>query len=418
MKFYSRKQMIIAIIVAVLLSFFLGASLKDQIQKLGSASDKAETQTENQMRSPEATLSADNESFTLETNHNYTRNVENLPNLGQGERENIDVYEKVNESVVNITTETIAYNWFLEAVPREGGSGSGSIIDKRGYVLTNNHVVRNAYKVYITLSSGSEFEGKVIGVDPENDLAVIQFDPKDEVLITIPFGSSDSLKVGRKVLAIGNPFGLNRTMTTGIISSMGRSVKSDNGLIIRDLIQTDASINPGNSGGPLLNSRGEMIGINTMIYSPSGGSVGIGFAVPIDTAKRIISDLIKFGKVLRGWIDIDPVQLFPALVRYADLPVSRGILVSRTIPGGNAEKAGIRGGSRNRVVRSRRNVIYLGGDIIVAVDGEKIETLADLYIALEDNKPGDRIQVSLYRGRKKIKLELTLSERPDNFQWE
>ncbi len=167
---------------------------------------------------------------------------------------------------------------------------------------------------------------------------------------------------------------------------------------MRDMIQTDASINPGNSGGPLINSRGQMIGINTMIYSPSGGSVGIGFAVPVDTARRVVPDLIEFGTVRRGWIDIVPVQIFPALVRYANLPVEQGVLVSRVIPGGSAERAGIRGGSERNAVRYGRTVIYLGGDIIVEVDGMKISSLSDLYSALEDNKPGESIGVTYLRG--------------------
>jgi S1-C subfamily serine protease len=182
-------------------------------------------------------------------------------------------------------------------------------------------------------------------------------------------------------------------------------------MVIKEMIQTDASINPGNSGGPLLNSRGEMIGINTMIYSPSGGSVGIGFAVPVDTARRVIPDLIKYGSVKRGWIDIVPVQLFPQLVRYADLPVSQGVLVSEVTPGSNADKAGIQGGSQRRAVRAGRNVIYLGGDIIVEVAGMPVNSLADLYSALEAKKPGEKVQVKVMRGRSEKTLEVTLSER-------
>jgi S1-C subfamily serine protease len=201
-------------------------------------------------------------------------------------------------------------------------------------VLTNYHVVENAVKVNLTLADESNFEGVVVGYDRENDLAVIKFDPQGKELVTIPFGDSAGLRVGQKVLAIGNPFGLERTLTTGIVSALGRPVRTDGGLVIQEMIQTDSSINPGNSGGPLLNSRGQMIGVNTMIYSPSGGSVGIGFAVPVNTARRIVPDLIEFGFVKRGWIDVVPVQLFPSLVRYAKLPVEEGLLVSRVISGG------------------------------------------------------------------------------------
>jgi S1-C subfamily serine protease len=328
----------------------------------------------------------------------------------EDERENIAVYERFNEGVVNITTETMAINWFLEPVPQDGGSGSGSIIDTRGYVLTNNHVIENAYKVYVTLSDGSQVEGTVVGADPENDLAVLQIQsPQGAELRTIPFGDSTGLRVGQKVLAIGNPFALERTLTVGIVSGLGRPIRTSQRNIIRDMIQTDASINPGNSGGPLLDTQGRMIGINTMIYSPSGGSVGIGFAVPVNTAKRVVSELIQFGRVRRGWIDASMVQLFPALVQYGKLPIRSGLLVSRLKAGGSAEQAGLRGGAEP--VRYGNSVIYLGGDIITSVDGMTVETLADLYSALEDNKPGEEVDVQVNRSGRSLSLQVTLTER-------
>jgi len=335
----------------------------------------------------------------------------------QDERENIDVYERLNAGVVNITTEVVAINWFLEPMPKEGGSGSGSIIDQRGYVLTNNHVIKDAYKVYINLADGTRIEGKVIGADSENDLAIVKFDPpKGMALTIIPFGESSNLKVGQKVLAIGNPFGLERTLTRGIVSGLGRPVQEDTQTIIRDMIQTDASINPGNSGGPLLNARGEIIGVNTMIYSPSGGSVGVGFAVPVNTAKRIVPDLIKYGMVKRGWIDAEYVQLFPALIEYmkekgSALPIEKGLLVSSARKGGNADRSGMRGGSTS--VRYYQSVFNVGGDIIVSVDGMPVSSLADLYSALEDNKPGDSVKVEYYRGSKKMSVTLALSDRAE-----
>jgi len=296
-------------------------------------------------------------------------------------------------------------------VPRKGSSGSGSIFDERGYILTNNHVVENAYKVNITLADGELFEGEVVGADPENDLAVIHFDPGSHPLVTISFGNSDSLKVGQKVLAIGNPFAFERTLTTGIISGLGRPLKNDKGIIIRNLIQTDASINPGNSGGPLLNSNGELIGVNTMIYTPSGGSVGIGFAVPAATARRVVPDLMEFGFVQRGWIDIDPVPIFPSLVRYAKLPVNQGILVSRVKPNGNAAAAGLKGGSPDRIVRSGDSIIYLGGDIIVGIDDEPVASIEDFYAALEQSRPGDVIRVKVIRNRREHILNIALDGR-------
>ncbi len=342
-----------------------------------------------------------------------------LPEYTTDELENIDVYQRLNEGVVNITTEIVAINWFYEPVPQEGGSGSGSIIDSRGYVLTNNHVVKDATKIYVNLADGGRYLAQVVGVDPENDLAVIKFDPPKNVHLTvIPFGDSSRLKVGQKVLAIGNPFGLERTLTQGIVSGIGRPVteSSDSGtsVLIRDMIQTDASINPGNSGGPLLDAHGEMIGVNTMIYSPSGGSVGIGFAVPVDTAKRVVPDLIRMGKVRRGWIQVDSVQLFPELIDFMKqngyaVPVSSGLLVSRVTRGGNADQAGIRGGETP--VRYGRSTFNVGGDIIVSVNGMKTTSITDLYSALENTKPGERIPVEFYRGARRLSVDIVLSDR-------
>jgi len=334
--------------------------------------------------------------------------------LSSDEANNIEIYERLNEAVVNITSVTFEYNWFLEPIPKEG-TGSGSIIDPEGYVLTNYHVIKNANELSVTLADGSNYRGEIIGVDPENDLAVVKFDPEGRSLTTISFGRSTNLRVGQKVLAIGNPFALDRTLTTGIVSGLGRPVRTDTGLVIKEMIQTDASINPGNSGGPLLNSKGEMIGINTMIFSPSGGSVGIGFAVPVNTARRVVPDLLRYGKVQRGWIDIVPVQLFPALVRYAELPVAEGILVSEVEPGSNAAQAGLRGGERS--VRYGRSVIRLGGDIIIEVDGIAVATLADLLGALEDNKPGESVEVRILRGRREQALRVKLSERTQNIRF-
>jgi len=319
-----------------------------------------------------------------------------IADVSQDEKENIQIYKLLNQGVVNITSVTYGYNYFLEPVPQEG-TGSGSILDQQGHILTNYHVVKDAEKLYITLADGTEHKGTVVGIDPENDLAIIKFDPRGKHLTPIPLGTSADLLVGQKVLAIGNPFGLERTLTTGIVSGLGRPIKLSSSYMVREMIQTDASINPGNSGGPLLNSKGQMIGINTIIYTPSGGSVGIGFAVPIDIARRVIPELIQHGKVSRGVLDIVPVQLFPALVDYAKLPVKEGILISEVTPGGMAERAGLRGGDKNKAVRYRRNVIYLGGDIIIEVDNDRVTSLADLYAALEDNKPGEIVNVKVNR---------------------
>lgn len=333
----------------------------------------------------------------------------------QDEQQNISVYEKCNEAVVNITTQVMGVNWFLEPVVQDGGSGSGSIIDKRGYVVTNVHVISNASRINISLADGSSYEGNVIGKDVESDIAVIKFDPPDNVqLKTIDFGDSNTLKVGQKVIAIGNPFALERTMTTGIVSGLGRPIQESTNVIIRNMIQTDAAINPGNSGGPLLDTKGKMVGINTMIISNSGSSAGVGFAVPVSTARRVVEDLIKYGKVRRGVLKIKPVQMTSSIARYAGLKISAGILVSQVEKGSGADTAGIKGGTEQVQYGSRFNptTIYLGGDIITQIDNISVRTYADYTSALESKKPGDSVNITVYRNGeyKKIKTVLDSSE--------
>ncbi len=409
MKLYSRSQIVLVVaslaVAALGVGFGLGARFSSR-QNLPAA-----TAANPGGSGPAMARSLGSPSL----DQNQLRPVDLSPEFSTEERQNIDVYGRLNEAVVNITTEIVAVNWFMEPVPQDGGSGSGSIIDSRGYVLTNNHVVKGAYKLYVNLADGTRYEAKVVGTDPESDLAVIKFTPPRGVTLgTVPFGDSTNLKVGQRVLAIGNPFGLERTLTVGIVSALGRPVQEDNSTILRDMIQTDASINPGNSGGPLLNTRGEMIGVNTMIYSPSGGSVGVGFAIPVGTAKRIVPQLIRDGRVVRGSIELDGVQLFPQLVDYMKqngypVPVEKGLLVSQAKRGGNADRAGIRGGTT--AVQYGRSVFYVGGDIITAIDGVPVGSLAEFYAALEDNKPGDRVTVELWRNGRKISLEVPLVEQ-------
>ncbi|WP_318661381.1 trypsin-like peptidase domain-containing protein [Treponema sp.] len=328
------------------------------------------------------------------------------------EMQNINVYEQCNEAVVNINTQVMGVNWFLEPVVEAGGSGSGSIIDSRGYVVTNVHVISGATKIYISLSDGTQYEGTVVGSDKESDIAVLKFNPPaGTVLKTIPFGDSQALKVGQKVIAIGNPFGLERTMTTGIVSGLGRPIQNSNSTIIRDMIQTDTAINPGNSGGPLLDTAGRMVGINTMIYSSSGNNAGVGFAVPASTAKRVVKDLLQYGSVQRGIIQADLIQLNNAIANYARLDINSGVLVSQTVANGNADSAGIKGGTQ-AVRYGARNprTIYLGGDIIIAIDGEKVATLADYFSLLESKRPGETVTVTVHRNKKDVKINVKLAE--------
>ncbi|MBN2811910.1 trypsin-like peptidase domain-containing protein [Treponema zuelzerae] len=407
MRLYSKNQVIGIVLVAAALAsgFTLLISSRD--------SDTAAVNSEASLETPELVLQTGtmygNDEFALST-----LDVASSDGYTQDEQQNISVYERANEAVVNITTETVGINWFLEPVPQEGGSGSGSIIDTRGYVVTNTHVIANAVKIFISLSDGSQFEGTVVGTDKENDIAVLKFDPpKNRDLSTIPFGNSSNLKVGQKVLAIGNPFGFERTLTTGIVSALGRPIKTASNTIIKDMIQTDTAINPGNSGGPLLDTQGRMIGINTMIYSTSGSSAGIGFSIPVNTAKRVVSELIQFGKVRRGSIDAELVQLNSSIANYARLSTNNGLLVSRVGAGSNAEKAGLKGGTEAVRYGAGRSssIIYLGGDVITGIGKDKIDTLTDYYSALESRKPGETVEVTVLRGRNQLTLKMVLAER-------
>src|SRR5512136_1402067 len=245
--------------------------------------------------------------------------------ITEEERNNISVYEKAADAVVNITSTAVQMDFFFNPFPSQG-SGSGSIIDTRGHILTNHHVVANAQKLEVTLADGSKWPAKLVGSDPDSDLAVIKIDAQKEKLKVIPMGDSKNLKIGQKVLAIGNPFGLQRTLTTGIISSLGRTIRSEAGNMIEDVIQTDAAINPGNSGGPLLNSDGEIIGINSAIISPSGGNVGIGFAVPVNTAKKVSPELISKGYVIYPYIGATIQSLTPEVAKYLKIKIERGAM--------------------------------------------------------------------------------------------
>ena len=332
------------------------------------------------------------------------------------ELQNISVYELANQSVVHITTVSDAsVNTFLEILPVQG-TGSGIIISQDGYILTNAHVVNGAAKLSIRLYDESNHTASLIGVDQENDLAVLKINvPEKTKLQPIKFGTATTLKVGQKVVAIGNPFGYDRTMTIGNISGLGRPVRTDANTVINGMIQTDAAINPGNSGGPLLNGRGEMVGICTTIHTTTGGFQGVGFAIPVDTAISVIPDLIRFGKVVRGWLDITMVQLDSSIIEYASLPVTSGILISQVVSGGLSEKGGLRGGTQK--VQYGSSIIFVGGDVIVEVNGAKVSEYSDLYSALISTHPGDKVPVTVMRKGELKTFQIELVARPEKLEW-
>ena len=323
------------------------------------------------------------------------------------ERNNIQVYKSVSPAVVNLTSTTMQYDFFFRVLPTQG-SGSGFLIDKEGNILTNYHVISGARSVEVTLSDQSRHPAKLIGRDRLSDLAVIKIDAGKE-LPYVKQGDSENLQVGQKVLAIGNPFGFEGTLTTGVISSLGRNIRDQEGRLLEDVIQTDAAINPGNSGGPLLNALGEVIGINTAIFGQS--SIGIGFAIPVNTAKSILADLLQEGRVRRGYLGVVGREITPALAELLDLPAPKGLLVARVRRGGPGDRAGIRAGRSLALIGNEQFVI--GGDLIVEVDGSPIESSVDLSRYVLKKKPGEVIRITLYRGRERMDVEVELGERPE-----
>lgn len=322
------------------------------------------------------------------------------PSVASDEQNNVEIYKAASPGVVHITS-TVSARSFFGAYPQQG-TGSGSIIDDKGHILTNYHVVRDANKLEVTLADKSTYSATLIGADRDNDIAVIQINAPLSKLHVIQLGSSNSLEVGQKVLAIGNPFGLDRTLTTGVISGLDRPLQTEDGRMIEKVIQTDASINPGNSGGPLLNKFGQIIGINTAIYSPTGSSVGIGFAVPIDIAKRVVPELISSGKVRRGYLGVTTAPLTPEVAKEFNIPVEQGAVVVEVQPNGPAQSSGLKGVLRDDQI----------GDVIVRVDNRVVEGPGELGQMVGEHKPGDRIVLTVLRKGQERRIEVTLGERP------
>jgi S1-C subfamily serine protease len=318
------------------------------------------------------------------------------------EQTNIQVYQRVNRSVVNITTRSVqADDFLLFSSPREG-SGSGSVLDRAGHIVTNYHVIEDARQIAVTLFDSSSHEARLVGSDPSNDLAVLKINAPAEKLIPIAWGDSTKLLVGMRVFAIGNPFGLERTLTTGIVSSLNRSLRTDNNRMIRGIIQTDAAINPGNSGGPLLNRNGELIGITTAIIGRAGQNSGIGLAIPSSIARRIVDELIRHGRVIR-----------PDCGIFSVIELDRGLLIGRLVPNGPAQRAGLRGPQVGVVRRGGFEYRWLDrskADLIVAIDGKAVKTLDDLLSHVESKKPGDKVVLTILREGAKQDVEIELEQ--------
>ncbi len=319
----------------------------------------------------------------------------------------INLYDRINPSVVHISSSQNVPNFFYGTTP-EQGTGSGFLYDDQGHIVTNNHVVSGADTLDVLLSNGLNLPATVVGTDPYYDLAVVKVDLPANIASPLELGNSDALKVGQTVIAIGNPFGLDRTLTTGVISALGRRIETDAGTAIGQAIQTDAAINPGNSGGPLLDAHGRVVGINTAINSPSGGSVGIGFAVPVNIIKQVVPSLIKDGHYTHPSLGVQVAELGTE-VSPGSNGVNQGLLIVQMDAGGAAEQAGLQAAT---VTVRRGRYVVTGGDIITAVGGKPVASRNDLLLILEENyHPGDSVDITLVRDGKTVTQTVTLGSQ-------
>ena len=329
-----------------------------------------------------------------------SREVDYLSFATEDEANSTEIFSKASPSVVFVTNTALQRSFFsldVHEIPR--GSGTGFVWDESGLIVTNFHVIAGAHRLTVTLQDQKEYDAEVIGVAPEKDLAVLRIEGPPGDLVALPIGDSSELSVGRKVLAIGNPFGLDTTLTTGIVSALDREIQAPGNRTIRGVIQTDAAINPGNSGGPLLNSLGQLVGVNTAIYSPSGASAGIGFAIPVNTVKDVVPQLIAYGRVLRPIIGVELAS--DRWIQRYRIP---GVPVVHVYPGLPADRAGIRGARR-----TSRGEVQLG-DIIVAVNGRKVRSNDDYLTAIERHKPGDVVEIETRFGEESRRYKVSLVE--------
>ncbi|MDP6898748.1 MAG: trypsin-like peptidase domain-containing protein [Candidatus Nitrosopelagicus sp.] len=337
------------------------------------------------------------------TNGNYGETVGEVTGIERGyEYSLIDIFEKSEESIVQVS---------VLRGESDGGMGSGFVYSDEGYVITNQHVVQDAEKVMITFLDGEAYIGNVVGSDRDLDIAVVKVQPTNTYLQPIKIGDSSKLKVGEKIAAIGNPFGLSGSMTSGIVSQMGRLLPQESGYSIPDVIQTDAAINPGNSGGPLINMKGEVVGINTAIQSATGEFSGIGFAVPSNTVKKVVPVLIEKGEFSHPWMGISGTDVDPELAEVRDLKSSKGFLVVSVIEGSPAEAAGLLGVTETKEIDGRE--FALDGDIILSIDGETVRKISDILVHLQREKSvGDEMILTVNRNGEMLELTMVLEERP------
>lgn len=385
-------------ILLIALGFVLGTYWQNQ-QKATTTNTKVKSEQqlvnfENEIKTPAEAKEAEEAAALAE------RPDLNLPRLNSTELATINLFEEAAPSVCFITTTNLRQDYFnrnVTEIPR--GTGSGFVWDKEGHIVTNYHVIQGADRAKITLADQTSYEAELIGTAPNKDLAVLKIDAPAAKLRPLPVGFSQNLRVGQAVYAIGNPFGLDQTLTTGIVSALGREIQSVSGIPIREAIQTDAAINPGNSGGPLLDSSGKLIGVNTAIFSPSGASAGIGFSIPVNVVRWVVPELIKDGRITRPSLD---VELTPTswVKRYG----LDGPLVMRVLPGGAGQAAGL------QPTRRAQNGDIIMGDIIVGLNGEEIKSYEDLVLEIEKYKPGQTVELQLVRNGKPLTVSITLSE--------
>ncbi len=358
---------------------------------------------------PTATPTPTPPAVTPENTANLTALIDEI-GRDFAEKRIIEVYERVSPSVVNITTQVLRRNFFFEIVPEEG-AGSGFVLDAEGHILTNYHVIQNARQIEVIFIDETTLPAKLVGADLRNDIAVLQVDAPPDFLVPVELGRSDNLQVGQRAIVIGNPFGqFGGTLTVGVISSLNRTLESQDGREMSGIIQTDAAINRGNSGGPLLDSAGRVIGINTAIFSPSGDNVGVGFAVPVDTIRRLLTDLLTLGRYRHPWLGIRyAYRLSPGFASMLELPAKRGLLLVELVQGGPLDRVGALGAQREAIVGNQR--VFMGGDILTAIDGQEITSFEELYRILETQyHVDDPVMVTLLRDDQEITATVILAE--------